>query len=139
MMFDSTASKLFTSQNILKPAVFRIGSTLKSKLNLDSIHIDYDGYVVLLDLNSLKFVKSRTYTILNDPHFLAPEVCLGEGFNYMADYWALGIIMYYLIYKKPPFTCEDPFLLYKRIISGSIKWNKEENELNDKKVLSIDS
>jgi serine/threonine protein kinase len=37
---------------------------------------------------------------------MPPEVCLGYKYDYKADVWAVGVILYELICLKKPFESE---------------------------------
>lgn len=34
--------------------------------------------------------SNKTFTIIGTPHYMAPEVISGKGYNYMADLWSVG-------------------------------------------------
>lgn len=42
-------------------------------------------------------------TSVGTPYYIAPEVCKGEPYNYKADVWSLGCIIYELCALKRPF------------------------------------
>ena len=42
-------------------------------------------------------------TSIGTPYYIAPEVCKGESYNYQADVWSLGCIIYELCSLKRPF------------------------------------
>ena len=52
----------------------------------ENIMTDEDGYLKLIDFGTSKIVTGRTYTIVGTPHYMAPEVILGKGYNINADY-----------------------------------------------------
>jgi cGMP-dependent protein kinase len=56
-------------------------------------------------------IDFKTYTIIGTPHYLAPEVQIGLGYSFPADYWALGVIIYQLAVGNLPFASdkEDPY------------------------------
>lgn len=62
--------------------------------------VDSDGYLKLINMAVAKKVSkegkylSKTYTIIGTPHYMAPDIILGKGYNNMVDLWSLGIIMY---------------------------------------------
>ncbi|XP_020571518.1 probable serine/threonine protein kinase IRE4 [Phalaenopsis equestris] len=42
------------------------------------------------------------------PDYLAPEILLGAGHDYAADWWSVGVILFELITGIPPFTARLP-------------------------------
>ncbi len=60
----------------------------------ENILIDEDGYLVLTDFGIAKHLKSdKTYTICGSPEYIAPEVLKQGGYDHMADWWSLGVLM----------------------------------------------
>ena len=57
-----------------------------------------DGYVTLVDMGTAKKLtmenRFKTHTIKGTPHYMAPEILLGKGYTFTADWWSLGIIFY---------------------------------------------
>lgn len=43
--------------------------------------VDHQGYIRLIDMGTAKFLKgkSRTFTIIGTPHYMAPEIITGKG------------------------------------------------------------
>lgn len=54
------------------------------------------GYLKLFDLGTAKILKgkhgvgNRTFTIIGTPHYMAPEVICGKGYNCLVDLWSVG-------------------------------------------------
>ena len=93
-------------------------------LKPENIMIDEDGYPKLIDFGTAKIVTSRTYTIIGTPHYMAPEVVCGKGYNVSVDYWSMGIILYELMCGKVPFGDEeeDPYRIYECILQSEISY-----------------
>ena len=88
-------------------------------LKPENVMIDEDGYPKLIDFGTAK-LTTRTYTIIGTPHYMAPEVVMGKGYNAGADYWSVGIMLFEMTCGRVPFGDEeeDPFRIYECILQG---------------------
>ena len=65
----------------------------------ENLMVDEFGYLKLIDMGTAKLLNTanggtnKTFTIIGTPHYMAPEVISGKGYNYMADLWSIGIII----------------------------------------------
>jgi cGMP-dependent protein kinase len=66
-------------------------------LKPENLMVDKKGYLHIIDFGTAKQVENRTYTIVGTPHYMAPEVIMGRGYNATADIWSLGVILFELI------------------------------------------
>ena len=51
--------------------------------------------MILIDLGTAKLLSSkttRTYSIIGTPHYMAPEIIAGKGYDYLSDLWGIGKI-----------------------------------------------
>lgn len=66
-----------------------------------------------------KELTDRSLTIVGTPHYMAPEVILGEGYNLKVDYWSIAVCMYEFTCGKVPFgnDKEDPMEVYLSVIN----------------------
>jgi serine/threonine protein kinase len=66
--------------------------------------IDSRGFVKLIDFGFCKYlIDEYTYTLCGTPGYLAPEVVAQTGHNHGADHWALGILVFEMLYGFSPF------------------------------------
>jgi cGMP-dependent protein kinase len=65
---------------------------------------------------------SRTFSIIGTPHYMAPEVISGKGYNHLVDLWSVGICLYEFMCGYVPFgeEAEDPFDIYEDIVKKQI-------------------
>ena len=54
-------------------------------------------------LEAKKGVTSRTFTIIGTPHYMAPEVISGRGYNFLVDLWSVGVCLYEFMVGRVPF------------------------------------
>ena len=94
-------------------------------VNLENVFLDCQGYWGIDNFQNAKelAVKTtfRTFTIVGTPHYFAPEIVNGKGYYFEVDYWALGVMLYKILYGKFPFgnQSNDPFDIFKQIIKNN--------------------
>ena len=91
--------------------------------------IKLSGYGCSIRLKSLSMSCNKKYGTLV---YMAPEILKGEEYNYKCDLWNIGIIIYRLLYGKPPYLGETEYALIKNIDKYGNKIIKIKNkELED--------
>lgn len=85
----------------------------------ENIVINFNGYFKLIDFGTAKYMIDRTSTIIGTPHYMAPEVILGEGYSFQIDYWSIAICMFEFICGCVPFgeLAREPMDVYLSIIN----------------------
>lgn len=97
-------------------------------LSPENFVMDQSGYLILSHYSCAKITKLRTYTILGNPLYTAPEMALGKGYLKSVDYWSFGIIIYQVLYKKFPFginSSDLPMEIYDKIIGNALELPKD--------------
>lgn len=73
----------------------------------------------------LEYAGEKRKTICGTPNYLAPEIVNNCGHSYEVDVWSLGVIMYTLLYGRPPFETSDVKKTYKRIKECQYTFNED--------------
>jgi cGMP-dependent protein kinase len=81
-----------------------------------------DGYPKLIDFGTAKYVSSRTYTIIGTPHYMAPEILTGRGYNTSVDVWSLGAMLFEFLAGGCPFGEQenDPYKVYEAVLKAKL-------------------
>ncbi|KAL6517922.1 putative serine/threonine protein kinase ireh1 [Orobanche minor] len=64
------------------------------------------------------------------PDYLAPEILLGTGHGFTADWWSVGVILFELIVGVPPFNAEHPQKIFENILNRKIPWPRVPDEMS---------
>ena len=85
----------------------------------ENIMVLGNGFIKLIDFGTAKAIDDRTKTIIGTPHYMAPEVILGEGYSFKVDFWSIGICMYEFMCGGVPFgeNHEEPMDVYLAVIN----------------------
>ncbi|KAK9447759.1 kinase-like domain-containing protein [Limtongia smithiae] len=83
--------------------------------------LDAQGHLVLTDFGLSKVANDggTCKTFLGTPEYMAPEILLGNPYDFAVDWWSFGALCYDLLTGSPPFTGNN----YKRIVE-KIQKNK---------------
>eukprot|EP00931_Biecheleriopsis_adriatica_P087195 TRINITY_DN61698_c0_g1_i1.p1 TRINITY_DN61698_c0_g1~~TRINITY_DN61698_c0_g1_i1.p1 ORF type:complete len:576 (+),score=145.75 TRINITY_DN61698_c0_g1_i1:93-1820(+) len=64
------------------------------------------------------------HDMCGSPHYLAPEL-IGQKYSYQVDMWALGILMYLMLFGKYPFDGSDIREIMLKILNGNISFRRK--------------
>ena len=62
-------------------------------------------------------------TFCGSPLYMAPEIIKNKNYNEISDIWSLGVVLYELVTKIHPYTCDDKETLWSKAISGNFEIN----------------
>ena len=80
-------------------------------LKPENVLVDSEGYLKLADFGFIKQLRGseRTFTFCGTPEYMAPEILLNKGYYQPVDWYALGIMLFELLYGRPPFMHQDTY------------------------------
>ncbi|KAL0464054.1 UNVERIFIED_CONTAM: putative serine/threonine protein kinase IREH1 [Sesamum latifolium] len=61
--------------------------------------------------------RRKKQSAVGTPDYLAPEILLGTGHGFTADWWSVGVILFELIVGIPPFNAEHPQKIFDNILN----------------------
>lgn len=89
-----------------------------------NVFITQSGEVKLLDFGLVKMLDYTTLTTMpgqpiGTPLYIAPEILRGDGVDYRADFYSLGVLIYHLVTQgNYPFSARTPLELYARVVNN---------------------
>lgn len=112
-------------------------------MKLGNIFFDPDMNVKIGDFGLATVINTpdrRRYTICGTPNYIAPEVLGGKktGHSFEVDIWAIGIMMYALLFGKPPFQAKDVQVIYERIKRNEYQFPEDSPVSQEARILIRD-
>ena len=85
----------------------------------ENIMVLGNGFIKLIDFGTAKAINDKAKTIIGTPHYMAPEVILGEGYSFKVDFWSIAVCMYEFMCGGVPFgeSHEEAMDVYLSIIN----------------------
>lgn len=151
---EGTDLKVFIKNNRENRRKINIGQLTKQLLQgiwglhkLGIIHRDIKTTNIMIDINQnikiLDFGLSRVLGIKetsSDPYgslsFKAPEILLQKPYNFKVDIWALGVTLYYMVFKHLPFEKGTKIEIKKSIINDVIVFSGNDLYYSDNNNIS---
>ena len=67
--------------------------------------LDENGYIKIIDFGLAKSLEQNevTSTVCGTPNYLAPEIIANQGGTKSVDWWAVGIMIYEMLFGCSPF------------------------------------
>jgi len=93
-------------------------------LQMNTVHVNTDGYPTLIDFKRCKLTTEQTYTIATSPWYTAPETLRREGAGLEVDYWSLGVLLYECMFSTFPFgtKTQSPYEIYDAVLLGKYEF-----------------
>ncbi|CAD8177373.1 unnamed protein product [Paramecium pentaurelia] len=126
-LLNKNDSQFYISQMILQTEYLHtVHQVMYRDYKPENLIVDDTGYLKLIDFGTAKLNQpgQKTFTIIGTPHYMAPEVISGKGYNQMVDLWSVGVMLYEFVCGGLPFgeDAEDPFEIYKEITKKPLSY-----------------
>merc|ERR1719440_1843026 len=115
-------AKFYAGEIILAFAYLHTLHVVYRDLKPENCLIDGEGHMKLADFGFSKIVDDKTWTLCGTPEYLSPEMIQSKGHGKGVDWWALGILTFEMLAGYPPFSAENPFDVYKKILACQLEF-----------------
>jgi serine/threonine protein kinase len=123
--FDEARTKLYTAQLVLAIEYLHSIGVIHRDLKPENILVDRFGNLKITDFGLVKENMSsteRTSTFCGTPEYVAPEMVDGRAYSMSVDWWSLGILIYEMLYGRPPFSRSNVAKIYAAIVHDQIRF-----------------
>ncbi|PKU63642.1 protein phosphatase 2C and cyclic nucleotide-binding/kinase domain-containing protein isoform X1 [Dendrobium catenatum] len=101
---DENSARFCAASLVVSLEELHKNSVLHRGISPDVVMLDQTGHLQLVDFRFAENLGGeRTFTICGIADSLAPEIVLGKGHGFGADWWALGVLIYFLLQAEMPF------------------------------------
>ncbi len=93
-----------------------------------NILLSADGSVKLCDFGFARSMSAATNMVTSvkgTPLYMAPEVVQQQPYDFRADLWSLGVILFELFTGEPPFYTESIYKLVDLILKEPVPWPRD--------------
>lgn len=92
----------------------------------ENILMDSNGYLRLTDFGMAKMLRAdqKANSFCGTPEYIAPEIIQGNSYNYTADWWSYGILIYEMLHGIPPYYSKNVNKMYDLILNGTLSFSK---------------
>ncbi|KAK9269484.1 hypothetical protein L1049_001259 [Liquidambar formosana] len=121
--FDELSARFCAASVVSALEVLHKNGVLYRGVSPDVLMFDQTGHLQLVDFRfGKKLSGERTYTICGMADSLAPEIVQGKGHGLPADWWALGVLIYFMIQGEMPFGSwrENELDTFAKIAKGRL-------------------
>lgn len=121
--FEESSAKFIAASIVLALEDLHKNSIVYRGVSPDVLLLDRTGYPQLVDFRfGKKLTGERTYTICGIADSLAPEIVLGKGHGFASDWWALGVLIYFMLQAEMPFGSwrESELDTFAKIAKGQL-------------------
>ena len=125
--FSEEQSKFFISNIIIGLEYIHSKNILHRDIKPENLVFDDKGYLYITDFGIAKiYHENNSKETSGTPGYMAPEVICSKNHNFSVDFFALGVILFELIFCKRPYNGKNKKEIKIDILSKNIKINKND-------------
>jgi len=137
-VFSESRTRLYVAEITSALAFLHEKGIVYRDLKPENILLDNRGHLRLADFGlSIQFNKHgddnsmRCFSICGTPEYISPELILcattrkndkNATYGKTVDWWALGILMYEMLYRIPPFYSRDRKTMLNKILACDLQF-----------------
>ncbi|KAG0616355.1 hypothetical protein M758_5G108200 [Ceratodon purpureus] len=101
---DEQSARFLVASVVLAVELLHKDGVIYRGISPDVLMVDRKGRLQLVDFRFAKQMNDEhTFTVCGMADFLAPEIIQGQGHGLASDWWAVGVLMYFMLQTELPF------------------------------------
>ena len=119
-VFPESRIKFYAIQMIIGLGILHENNIMHRDVKLDNLMIDETGYLKVIDFGLARIINpgQKAYTYCGSLAYMAPEVLSGEPYDYSAEWWSVGIVLYEMMSGFTPFASKQITTMNENIMNG---------------------
>lgn len=128
---------MYAAQMILAIGHLHSKGIAHRDLKLENILLDNEGYLKVIDYGLAKKIPRgyKSYEFLGTFLYMAPEMVAKSGHGQAIDWWALGIILFEIMFGYTPFLAATKEQRFDKIQKEEIKFPQRKHWTTAQKQL----
>jgi serine/threonine protein kinase len=122
--FSEDRARLYAAELVLGIEYLHNLGVIHRDLKPENVLIDANGHLRISDVGLVKQKHSALdggRTFCGTPEYIAPEMVLGRDYNEALDWWALGVVIFAMMFGYVPFEHRNIKQLYELIVEAEIE------------------
>jgi protein kinase A/protein kinase X len=111
-------AQLWTAELVLAIEYLHSKDVAHRDIKPENTLVDNEGHLRLTDFGFAKVVKTRLWTLLGTPMYVAPEMIQKVGHGCGVDWWSLGVVTYEILAGMAPFRADTTKGIHEKILKG---------------------
>ncbi|CAJ1408005.1 unnamed protein product [Effrenium voratum] len=137
-ILSGSQARFYTGSLILALQALHAKKIVYRDLKPENVLLDNYGYIKLIDFGcAVRLDKGSHRSLVGTPHYMAPEVILGEAYSYSCDVWSLGVCLFEFVCGPLPFgqSSEDPKQVFQDILLSKLFFPEHFTNVSGKHLL----
>lgn len=122
--FSEDRARFYTVELTLALDFLHSHNVVYRDLKPENVLIAHDGHIKLADFGlakeEIRECTEGTDTFCGTPEYLAPEILFRTGHGKSVDWWSLGILLYEMIYRLPPWYSKNRRKMFEGICTSEL-------------------
>lgn len=133
--FSEDRMRFYAAQIVLALGYLHSHGVIYRDLKLENLLLDREGHIKVADFGLCKediTYGGTTNTFCGTPEYIAPEVIEDNDYGRQVDWWALGVVMYEMVFGRLPFFNQNREVLCEMIVREKVHFRRSiSRELQD--------